>query len=122
VHRTIRSAFVITAAVIGSTAATHVPPASAAPAPEVEYLYDVTVRRHYSFPADTDALQYGRGICDRVIRGETYAQVMDGAKHDVTPNDEFATDYLVSYTVNLLCPEQIWQLRRSAAGYSPPPG
>lgn len=56
----------------------------------------MTVRRHYSFPADTDALQYGRGICDKVIQGETYAQVMDGAKRDVTPNDEFATDYLVS--------------------------
>jgi hypothetical protein len=28
---------------------------------------------------------------------------------------------LVSYAVNLLCPEQLWQLRKSAAFYLPPP-
>ncbi|MEK0681970.1 DUF732 domain-containing protein, partial [Mycobacterium ulcerans] len=36
------------------------------------------------------------------------------------PNDEFAANYLVSYAVNLLCPEQVWQLRNSAANYRPP--
>jgi len=117
-QRTTRWAAIIVAAVI--SAATYAPKTSAAPAPEVEYIYDVTVRRHYSFPDNTDALQYGRGICGNVSRGETYAQVMDGTRLDVTPNDEFATDYLVSYAVNLLCPELIWQLRQSAAGYRPP--
>jgi hypothetical protein len=94
--------------------------AHAAPAPEVEYLYDVTVRRHYNFPAATDALSYGHGICDKVTQGENYAQVMGVVKSDATPNDEFAANYLVSYAVNLLCPTEIWQLRNSAANYQPP--
>lgn len=95
-------------------------PAHAAPAPEVEYVYDVMVRRHYNFPND-DAIGYGRALCDKVSAGESYAQVMGDVKRDVTPNDESAANYLVSYAVNLLCPEQIWQLRNSAAHYQPPP-
>lgn len=43
------------------------PRVHAAPAPEVEYVYDVVVRRHYGFP-DNDALGYGHGICDKVGR------------------------------------------------------
>ncbi|WP_459979825.1 DUF732 domain-containing protein, partial [Mycobacterium avium] len=70
-------------------------------------MYDVVVRRHYGFP-DNDALGYGHGICDKVGRGEGYGQVMGEVKSDVTPNDEFAANYLVSYAVNLLCPELIW--------------
>ncbi len=104
----------------GAVAQSSVPLAHAAPAPEVEYLYDVTVRRHYYFPAGADALSYGRGICDRVTRGESYAQVMSDIKGEVSPSDEFAANYLTSYAVNLLCPGQIWQLRNSAARYRPP--
>ena len=96
------------------------PRAHAAPAPEVEYVYDVMVRRHYNFP-NNDAVGYGHGICDKVTAGQSYAQVMGDAERDVTPNDEFAANYLVSYAVNLLCPEQIWQLRNSAAHYQPLP-
>jgi hypothetical protein len=107
------------AAAIGAAAATPAPRAHAAPAPQVEYLYDVTVRRHYNFP-DNDALAYGYQICNKVGGGENYAQVMGDVKSGVTPNDEFATNYLVSYAVNLLCPDQIWQLRNSAAHYQPP--
>ncbi|MEB3980769.1 DUF732 domain-containing protein [Mycobacterium sp. 663a-19] len=95
--------------------------AHAAPAPDIEYLYNVTVRRHYNFP-NNDAIGYGHGICDKVSRGGAYAQVMSDVKSDVTPNDEFAANYLVSYAVNLLCPAQIWQLRNSAAHYQPPSG
>ncbi|OJZ64109.1 hypothetical protein BRW65_29210 [Mycobacterium paraffinicum] len=95
------------------------PRAGAAPAPEVEYVYDVAVRRHYNFP-NNDAVGYGHGICDKVTRGEGYPQVMGEVKSDVTPNDEASANYLVSYAVNLLCPEQIWQLRRTAANYQPP--
>jgi Protein of unknown function (DUF732) len=95
--------------------------ADAAPAPEVEYVYDVVVRRHYGFP-NNDALAYGHGICDKVSRGEGYGQVIGDVKSDVTPSDEFAANYLVSYAVNLLCPDLIWQLRNSAAGYQPPGG
>jgi hypothetical protein len=84
----------------------------------VEYVYDVMVRRHYNFP-NNNALSYGHGICDEVTAGQSYAQVMGEVKRDVTPNDEFAANYLVSYAVNLLCPSQIWQLRNSAAHYQP---
>jgi hypothetical protein len=54
-----------------------------------------------------------------VTGGTSYAQVMGDVKNDVSPNDEFAANYLVSYAVNLLCPEQLWQLRKSAARYVP---
>jgi hypothetical protein len=110
---------VVAAGAVG-TAQVPLPDAHAAPAPEVEYVYDVMVRRHYNFPAN-DAIGYGHRICDKVSQGESYAQVMGETKNDVTPNDEFAANYLVSYAVNLLCPEQIWQLRNSAAHYRPPP-
>lgn len=49
-------------AVIAQTAT---PLAYAAPAPEVEYTYDVVVRRHYEFP-NNDAIGYGYRICDKV--------------------------------------------------------
>lgn len=94
--------------------------AHAAPAPEVEYLYDVAVRRHYDFPMASDAVGYGRGICDKIVAGESYPHVIGDVKRDVTPNDEAAANYLVSYAVNLLCPSQIWSLRNSAAHYQPP--
>lgn len=96
------------------------PRSGAAPVPEVEYMYNVAVRRHYNFP-NGDAIGYGHEICDRVSRGDNYAQVMTAVKSAVTPNDEFAANYLISYAVNLLCPSQIWQLRNSAGGYQPPP-
>jgi Protein of unknown function (DUF732) len=111
------------AGVAGSVTLALVPRAYAAPAPEVEYVYDVMVRRHYNnFANPADAVNYGYGICDKVGRGESYAQVMGDVKNDIVPNDEFAANYLVSYAVNLLCPAQIWQLRNSAAHYQPPPG
>ena len=110
------------AGVAGSVTLALVPRAYAAPAPEVEYVYDVMVRRHYNFSNPNEAVDYGHGICDKVSRGESYAQVMGDVKNDIVPNDEFAANYLVSYAVNLLCPAQIWQLRDSAAHYQPPPG
>jgi hypothetical protein len=114
-------ALAITAAagVAGSLPLGPVPRAYAAPAPEVEYVYDVMVRRHYNFSNPNEAVDYGHGICDEMGRGEGYAQVMGDVKND---NDEFAANYLVSYAVNLLCPAQIWQLRNTAAHYQPPAG
>jgi hypothetical protein len=118
-HPGISAAFLLAVVAIGTAAPPLVPPAHAAPDPQVEYLYDVSVRRQYNFP-NNDALGYGHGICDKISAGEGYAQVMGDAKRDVTPNDEFAANYLVSYAVNLLCPAQIWQLRNSAVHYGPP--
>ena len=106
---------------VGSLTQAPVPLAHAVPAPEVEYTYNVMVRRHYDFP-NNDAIGYGHGICDKVLSGEGYPQIMAEVKSDVLPNDEFAANYLVSYAVGILCPAQIWQLRNSAAGYRPPPG
>lgn len=95
------------------------PPADAVPAPEVEYSYNVIVRRHFDFP-ENDALGYGWAICDKVARGVPYEGVMADTKRDVHPNDEQSANYVVSYAVGILCPAQIWQLRNSAAGYQPP--
>lgn len=95
------------------------PQAAAVPGPEVEYTYNVIVRRHFDFP-NNDAIGYGFGICDKVARGVPYADVMTDVKREVLPNDEQAANYVVSYAVGILCPAQIWQLRNSAAGYLPP--
>jgi Protein of unknown function (DUF732) len=97
------------------------PGAHAVPAPEIEYLYDITVRRQYSFANAADAIGYAHGICDKVSSGASYGQVMNDVKNDVRPNDEYAANYLVSYSVNIFCPAQLWQLRNSAAGYVPAP-
>lgn len=113
-------AVIVASTALGVVAQTPVPLAHAAPAPEVEYTYDVVVRRHYDFP-NNDAIGYGYGICDKVRGGEGYPQVIGDVKGDVLPNDQFAANYLVSYAVGILCPEQIWQLRNSAAGYQLPP-
>ena len=115
------TAVIIACATFGVIAQTPTPLAHAAPAPEVEYTYDVVARRHYAFP-NNDAIGYGYGICDKVGTGEAYPQIMGDVKGDVLPNDEYAANYLVSYAVGILCPAQIWQLRNSAAGYQPPPG
>ncbi|MEE6176084.1 DUF732 domain-containing protein [Mycobacterium sp. 050134] len=109
------------AALVGGVGTSLAAPATAAPNPETEFLYDVSVRRQYHFP-NNDPVRYGHIVCDKVGSGEGYGQVMGDVRGEVTPNDEAATNYLVSYAVNLLCPELIWQLRKSAAGYQPPPG
>lgn len=114
----------ITAVAVSAAALTLLHPAAArgAPAPELEYVYDVTVRRHYDFASPDAAVDYGHSICDRVGSGQGYPQVMGQVKNEVLPNDEFAANYLVSNAVNLLCPDLLWQLRNSAAHYQPPPG
>ena len=119
-RRTSLAALIVASVAVGGAAGT-APQAHAKPAPEVEYMYNVAVRRHYNFP-NNDAIGYGYGICGKVGAGESYAQVMGDVKNDVTPNDEFAANFLVSYAVDILCPAQIWQLRNSAQGYRPPPG
>ncbi|OFB36706.1 hypothetical protein BA059_22725 [Mycolicibacterium sp. (ex Dasyatis americana)] len=95
------------------------PTARAVPAPEVEYTYNVIVRRHFEFP-NNDALRYGWGICGKVDQGVAYSEVMGEVKRDVMPNDERSANYVISYAVGILCPGQIWKLRTSAAGYRPP--
>ena len=67
----------------------------------MEYLYDITVRRQYSFANAADAINYAHGICDKVSNGASYAHVMGDVKNDVRPNDEYAANYLVSNAVNI---------------------
>lgn len=95
------------------------PSAAAVPGPEVEYVYNVIVRRHFDFP-NNDAISYGFGICDKVGRGVIYADVMRDVRTDVFPNDLNAANYVVSNAVGILCPALIPALRNSAAGYRPP--
>jgi hypothetical protein len=115
----------LVALIVGATfnggVLTLAPPAHAVPAPEVEYLYDITLRRQYSFANAADAINYAHEICDKVSNGVSYAQVMGDVKNDVRPNDEYAANYLVSNAVNIFCPAQLWQLRNSAGNYVPPP-
>ncbi|KKC02428.1 DUF732 domain-containing protein [Mycobacterium nebraskense] len=81
----------------------------------VAYLLNVTVRPGYHF-ADADAaLVYGHGICDKISRGRSYAEVMADVKDDFNTSDEFQASYLISQAVNELCPALIWQLRKSAS-------
>lgn len=110
------AALLVVAAAVGGVAQTSAVQVHAAPAPEVEYMYNVTVRRHYNFPRN-DAVGYGRGICDKLRSGDSYVQVMDDVKNDGTASDDSAANFLVSYSVNLLCPDLIWQLRNSSSGY-----
>ena len=78
-----------------------------------------TVRRQYAFPGN-DALGYGIRICDEVSRGETYADIMRDVKADVSPNDEFADNYLVSYAVGILCPAPDLAAAEYRGGCRPP--
>jgi hypothetical protein len=112
-------AVIVAAAAVGGLPLA--PRAHAAPNPEVEYVYDMTVRRQYNVP-NNDSLAYGHGVCDKVGRGEPYGQIMGDVQREVTPSDDFAANYVVAYAVNLLCPDLIWQLRNSAGGYRPPDG
>ena len=109
----------VAALVTGPLATTLAAPAAAVPAPEVEYTYNVIVRRHFTFPHN-DALGYGFALCDKVSRGVTYRDVMTAVKAEVFPNDEQAANYVVSYAVGLLCPAQIAQLRQTAANGEAP--
>ena len=44
--------------------------------------------------SEHDVLCCGRGVCDKVVQGESFAQVGD-VKRDVTPNNELAAYFLV---------------------------
>lgn len=114
--RTRLAAGLAVAATIGGGA---IPLAAPAAADEVAYLVNVTMRPGYNFADADHALAYGRGICDKVVSGRGYADIMADVKVDFANPDEFQASYLISQAANELCPAQIWQLRNSAAGYRP---
>jgi len=93
--------------------------AGLAPAEQV-YLYDVIFRRPDMHWASADAaLAYGYGICDKVRQGRSYAQITGDFKADFQTSDEYLASYVISDAAQQLCPELIWQLRNSAANYTP---
>ena len=114
-------AVLIVAATLTAGAPLVAPPAHAVPAPDIEFIYDTTVRKQYSFANTTEAISYAHGICDKITGGASYAQVIGDVKRDVLPNDEYSANYLISNAVNIYCPAQLWQLRNSAGSYVPPP-
>jgi hypothetical protein len=94
-------------------------PAAPARADTGVYLLNVTVRPVYHFGGAQNALDYGYGICDKIRSGEGYPQLVADLKTDFDTRDEFTASYLLSQASQELCPELIWQLRNSAAGYLP---
>jgi hypothetical protein len=86
-------------------------------ADQVAYLVNVTVRPGYNFPNAEAALAYGHGLCDKISHNVAYSQLIDDVKHDFGTEDGYQGAYLVSQAAQELCPQLIWQLRRSAAGY-----
>jgi uncharacterized protein YebE (UPF0316 family) len=112
-----RRGIVLAAAMGVGLGALVAPPAANADA--VGYLVNVTVRPGYNFANADQALDYGHGICDKIAAGVSYRQVIGDIKTDFSTSDDFQASYLVSQSAQELCPAQIWQLRQSAAGYTP---
>jgi Protein of unknown function (DUF732) len=116
-HNTRIAAFVaISLAACGVLASTPVARAS-----EVAYLLNVTVRPGYNFANAQTALAYGYAVCDKIANGVTFAGIAAEAKSDFKTSDEYQASYVISQAAQELCPQHIWALRRSAAGYMPPP-
>ncbi len=100
-------------------AATTLSASPTAHADAVAYLVNVTMRPGYNFPNAEAAIAYGQGICDRVGRGSSYVDNLAATKADFATNDDYQAAYLINQAVNELCPALIWQLRQSAAHYTP---
>jgi hypothetical protein len=93
--------------------------APVANADAVAYLVNVHVRPGYNFPNAEAAIGYGQTICDRVASQMAYTDLVNQVKADFRTTDYYQAGYLINQAVNELCPAQIWQLRQSAAGYTP---
>ncbi|MFV8170275.1 DUF732 domain-containing protein [Mycolicibacterium peregrinum] len=111
------TALVLITAAMGAATATTAAPRAAAD--DFVYLVNVTVRPGYNFAGPDAALIYGHDICSKVAAGTAYRQLVGDIERDFDTSDEFHASYLVTQAVNELCPELIWQLRNSAAGYRP---
>lgn len=85
----------------------------------VACLVNVIVRPGYNLASADEALRFGHKICREVSRGQTYSELMGDVMADFTTSDEYQATYIIGQSVNELCPESIWQLQNSAAGYRP---
>jgi hypothetical protein len=110
------------AAILTSAAMTVTPLAAGPPAhaDELAYIVNVTVRPGYNFASAAQAVDYGRGLCQKIADGEGYSQLIGDVKSDFGTADEYQASYLISQASQELCPNLIWQLRNSAAHYQPP--
>lgn len=88
-------------------------------ADSIAYLVNVTVRPGYNFAGPADALAYGHGICDKLVAGRGYPQLVADVKADFDNHDEYEATYLITQATNELCPASIWQLRNTAAHSRP---
>lgn len=95
--------------------------ASAARADAIGYVLNVAAGPGYNFANADQALAYGHGICDKIQGGEPYPQLAGEIKSDLDAADEYQASYLISQATQELCPQLIWRLRNSAAGYAPLP-
>ena len=84
------------------------------------YLFNITVRPGYHFGSGDAAVSYGYGICDKIHSGMAYGSLLTGIMNDQATDDNYQAAYLVNQAAEMLCPAEIWQLRQSAAHYSPP--
>lgn len=110
-----RTAPLLVAVATGFAVMTAATPQAAAE--DFVYLLNVTVRPYYHFASADAALDYGHGLCAKVAQGTAYPHLVGEVEHDFDTTDEFQASYLITQAVNELCPESIWQLRNSAAGY-----
>src|ERR1017187_9668322 len=95
-RRTVKRGMPLAVLIVAATFGCPAPAAHAVPAPDVEFIYDTTVRKQYSFANTADAISYAHGICDKITGGASYAQVIGDVKNDVRPNDEYSANYLIS--------------------------
>ncbi|HEX5142731.1 MAG TPA: DUF732 domain-containing protein [Mycobacterium sp.] len=106
--------------VVGAlTVAAAVGAAPIASADQIGYIVNVTVRPTYNFPNAQAALDYGYGLCGRIENKDSYTDMAAQIKRDFNTDDELTVSYLLSQAAQELCPAQTWQLRQSAAGYTP---
>lgn len=88
---------------------------------ELSYIVQIFMRPgSYGFANPSDALAYGYGICGKLSQGRGYPELITDVQGDLNSGDNYHASYLIDRAVNELCPELIWQLRNSAAGYRPP--
>ncbi|RUP31549.1 MAG: DUF732 domain-containing protein [Mycolicibacterium sp.] len=106
----------VTLLAAGAAAGWLVPSAQADP---VTYVNSVNVRGGFDFPSGDAAIAYGRGVCDKIAAGRSYAQIIGDIKVEVTHGDEGLANYLVGQLANELCTELIGPLRDSAGNYRP---
>ena len=101
-----------------TAAAASISLAPAAHADAVAFIVNVTMRPGYNFPNADAAIAYGNGICDKIRAGEPFIQLVRETKADFDSSDDWQGIYIIGQAAQELCPGLIWQLRKSAEGFT----